>query len=48
MPYVDFQSFLSVFTQISPELETLGWNIFVANQPAECVVSEDKYRRGIH
>ena len=33
MPYVDFQSFFSVFTQISPVDDTFGWNIFVANQP---------------
>lgn len=33
MPYDDFQSFLRVLTQISPVLETLGWNILVANQP---------------
>lgn len=33
IPYDDFQSFLSVFTQISPTVETFGWNIFVANQP---------------
>jgi hypothetical protein len=34
MPYVDFQSFFSVLTQISPELDTFGWKILVANQPA--------------
>ena len=33
MPYVDFQSFFSVLTQISPADDTFGWNIFVANQP---------------
>lgn len=33
IPYVDFQSFLSVLTQISPAVETLGWKILVANQP---------------
>ena len=33
MPYDDFQSFLSVFTQISPAVDTFGWKIFVANQP---------------
>ncbi len=33
IPYSSFQSFFSVFTQISPVLETLGWNIFVMNFP---------------
>ena len=33
MPYDDFQSFLRVLTQISPALETFGWNILVVNQP---------------
>lgn len=29
MPRSDFQSFFRVLTQISPLLETLGWNILV-------------------
>jgi hypothetical protein len=35
MPYEGFQSFFNVLTQISPEPETFGWNIFVANQPVQ-------------
>lgn len=30
-----FQSFLSVLTQISPELETLGWKILVRKKPED-------------
>jgi len=33
MPYEDCQSFFNVLTQISPAFDTLGWKIFVANQP---------------
>ena len=33
MPYDACQSFLSVFTQMSPAEDTFGWKIFVANQP---------------
>ena len=33
MPYSGFQSFLRVFTQISPLFDTLGWNIFVIKKP---------------
>lgn len=35
IPYVDFQSFFSVLTQISPVAPTFGWKIFVANQPGK-------------
>ena len=42
MPYEDFQSFFSVFTQISPAVETLGWNIFVASQPISIIVEKLK------
>ena len=34
MPYNGFQFILRVLTQISPALKMFGWNILVANQPA--------------
>lgn len=37
MPYVDFQSFFSVLTQISPDEDTLGWKILVAIQPEKYI-----------
>ena len=39
MPYDACQSFLSVFTQMSPAEDTFGWKIFVANQPGSARVS---------
>ena len=33
MPKSLFQSFLSVFTQMSPVLEMFGWKIFVRKKP---------------
>lgn len=32
-PMLGFQSFLSALTQISPAVDTLGWNIFVKKKP---------------
>lgn len=37
MPRSSFQSFLRVFTQISPVLDTLGWKILVINRPVKGV-----------
>lgn len=34
-PLTSVQSFLRTLTQISPALETFGWNIFVVKNPAE-------------
>ena len=47
MPYDDFQSLLSVLTEISPALETFGWNIFAANQPVNVISAQldDTHKR---
>ena len=33
IPILEFQSFFKTFTQISPELLTLGWKILVTKKP---------------
>jgi len=51
IPYVAFQSFFSVFTQISPALETLGWKILVNIEPGSFVRqpdANDKTQRNVH
>ncbi len=45
IPRSGFQSFLSVFTQIDPVLETFGWNILVRKKPRQEERERERKRR---